>query len=37
MLPLLSQLTKLGKQMTTFPLDPKLSKILIESSKLGCT
>ena len=32
-----AQLTKLGKQMTTFPLDPKLSKILIESSNLGCT
>ncbi|KAL7673519.1 hypothetical protein ACOME3_008374, partial [Neoechinorhynchus agilis] len=30
-------LTKLGKTATRFPLDPRLSKVLIGSWKLGCT
>ena len=31
------KLTPLGKQMVIFPLEPKLSKILIESKEFGCT
>ncbi|CEO97361.1 hypothetical protein PBRA_000706, partial [Plasmodiophora brassicae] len=32
----LGQLTKLGRQMAEFPLDPMLSKMLINSARFGC-
>ncbi|RWS03824.1 putative ATP-dependent RNA helicase DHX33-like protein, partial [Dinothrombium tinctorium] len=31
------ELTKLGKQMVSFPLDPQFSKIIVMSSELKCT
>ena len=31
------QLTKLGRKMVEFPLDPSLSKMLIISEEMGCT
>ncbi|XP_053203712.1 ATP-dependent RNA helicase DHX33-like [Panonychus citri] len=33
----LYQITNLGRQMVNFPLDPRLAKILIASSELGCS
>ena len=31
------QLTKLGRKMVEFPLDPSLSKMLIISEEMGCS
>ena len=31
------ELTKLGRQMAEFPLDPMLSKTIIGAEKYGCT
>lgn len=31
------QLTKMGRKMAEFPLDPSLSKVLLVSEKLGCS
>ncbi|CAG0886290.1 unnamed protein product [Cyprideis torosa] len=30
-------LTPVGKKMSTFPLDPRFSKVLLKASELGCT
>lgn len=30
------QLTKLGKQMAQFPIDPRYSKILLSAIEYGC-
>ncbi|MFL2529046.1 MAG: ATP-dependent RNA helicase HrpA [Candidatus Azotimanducaceae bacterium] len=30
------QITRLGRQMARFPVDPRLSRMLLESSRMGC-
>lgn len=34
---LIFQLTLLGHKMASFPLEPRLSKVIVEAEKLGCT
>ena len=30
-------ITKLGKKMAAFPLDPRFTKVLLSAAELGCT